>query len=44
MSAHVDIVLEPKLVGDISGNFFVPDYQRGYRWDKEVEVRAASWF
>ncbi|MFI5734024.1 DUF262 domain-containing protein [Kribbella sp. NPDC051587] len=30
--------LEPKLVGDISGRFYVPAYQRGYRWG-EAEVR-----
>lgn len=30
--------LEPRLVGDISGNFYVPAYQRGYRWG-QVEVR-----
>lgn len=30
--------LEPKLVGDIFGKFYVPAYQRGYRWG-EVEVR-----
>ena len=24
-----------KLVGDIAGGFFVPAYQRGYRWDQE---------
>ncbi|HML65275.1 MAG TPA: DUF262 domain-containing protein [Dysgonomonas sp.] len=29
------VKLEPKLVGDISGDFFIPSYQRGYRWDKE---------
>ena len=28
-------VLEPKLVGDVSGEFFVPAYQRGYRWGIE---------
>jgi hypothetical protein len=28
-------VLEPKLIGDIEGTFIVPDYQRGYRWEKE---------
>ena len=33
-----DAYLEPRLVGDISGRFFVPAYQRGYRWG-EVEVR-----
>lgn len=33
-----NIILEPKLVGDIRGNYFVPSYQRGYRWGKdEVE-------
>nr|WP_283251513.1 DUF262 domain-containing protein [Aeromicrobium duanguangcaii] len=30
--------LEPRLVGDIFGRFYVPAYQRGYRWG-EVEVR-----
>lgn len=31
-------VLCHKLVGDIRGTFFVPRYQRGYRWDtKDVE-------
>lgn len=29
---------EPRAVGDIAGDFFVPSYQRGYRWT-EVEVR-----
>ena len=28
-------LLEPKLVGDIVGDFFIPSYQRGYRWGKE---------
>lgn len=27
--------LDLKLVGNIRGNFFVPSYQRGYRWDKD---------
>jgi hypothetical protein len=30
--------LEPLLVGEIKGTFYVPAYQRGYRWG-EVEVR-----
>lgn len=30
--------LETKLVGDIKGNFFIPAYQRGYRWKEEVEM------
>ncbi len=25
-------LLEPRLVGDIQDSFFVPAYQRGYRW------------
>ncbi|WP_309114759.1 DUF262 domain-containing protein [Saccharothrix sp.] len=33
-----DAYLEPRLVGDISGRFYVPAYQRGYRWGT-VEVR-----
>lgn len=32
-----NINLEPKLVGSIEGAFFVPAYQRGYRWKEEVE-------
>lgn len=28
-------VLEPKLVNKIKGKFFIPAYQRGYRWEKE---------
>ena len=34
-----DIILEPKLVGDIKGKYFVPSYQRGYRWGKEEVER-----
>lgn len=29
------VLLEPKLVGDIKGKFIIPEYQRGYRWEKE---------
>lgn len=33
-----EITLETKLVGDIKGDFYVPSYQRGYRWGvAEVE-------
>jgi uncharacterized protein with ParB-like and HNH nuclease domain len=32
-----NINLEPKLVGGIEGAFYVPAYQRGYRWKEEVE-------
>ncbi len=34
-----EIKLETKLVGDIKGNFFVPSYQRGYRWSETEVVR-----
>lgn len=34
-----EIKLDVKLVGDIDGKFFVPSYQRGYRWGKEEVVR-----
>ena len=34
-----NIQLEEKLVGKIEGEFFVPSYQRGYRWD-ESQVTA----
>lgn len=33
-----NIKLEPKLVGNIAGDFFIADYQRGYRWKEEVEM------
>jgi uncharacterized protein with ParB-like and HNH nuclease domain len=32
------LYLEPKLVGDIEGEFYTPSYQRGYRWKEEVEM------
>lgn len=31
-------ILEPRVVGSISGDFLIPAYQRGYRWG-EQEVR-----
>ena len=31
-------ILKPRKVGDLEGTFFVPDYQRGYRWGED-EVR-----
>ena len=33
-----NINLEPKLVGSIEGEFYVPAYQRGYRWKEEVAM------
>lgn len=34
-----EIKLDTKLVGDITGAFFVPSYQRGYRWGETEVVR-----
>lgn len=34
-----EILLETKLVGEIEGTFYVPSYQRGYRWGKEEVTR-----
>lgn len=34
-----EIILNTKLVGDIRGDFFVPSYQRGYRWSETEVVR-----
>lgn len=33
------IVLDTKYVGDIKGSFYVPSYQRGYRWGEEEVTR-----
>jgi len=35
MTTTEQVVLEPKLVNDIKGSFFIPAYQRGYRWKEE---------
>ena len=37
--AENEIILEPKLVGEITGKFFVPGYQRGYRWGEDEVTR-----
>ena len=29
-----NIQLGEKIVGDIQGEFYIPSYQRGYRWDE----------
>lgn len=34
-----NVILEAKPISDIKGNFFVPKYQRGYRWT-ESQVRT----
>ena len=36
------ILLETKLVSDIEGTFFVPSYQRGYRWGKDEVLRLLN--
>jgi uncharacterized protein with ParB-like and HNH nuclease domain len=28
-------ILDTKLVGEVKGDFYIPDYQRGYRWERE---------
>jgi hypothetical protein len=38
MQLGATAILTPRKVGDLEGSFFVPDYQRGYRWGAE-EVR-----
>lgn len=39
MSDVSQIILEAKLVGEITGQFFVPSYQRGYRWGRDEVTR-----
>ena len=34
-----EIELKTKLVGDIKGDFYIPSYQRGYRWGETEVVR-----
>lgn len=36
---NTEIILDTKLVGDVQGDFYVPSYQRGYRWGKEEVTR-----
>ena len=37
--AIADIRLETKLVGSIQGKFYVPSFQRGYRWGHDEVIR-----
>lgn len=37
-----EIVLETKLVGEIKGDFYVPSYQRGYRWGSDEVTRLLN--
>lgn len=34
--AETNVILDTKNVNDISGNFIVRSYQRGFRWDTQV--------
>ena len=36
------IILETKLVSEIEGTFYVPSYQRGYRWGKDEVLRLLN--
>ena len=31
-----------KYIGDIKGEFYVPDYQRGYRWGKTEKITGGT--
>jgi uncharacterized protein with ParB-like and HNH nuclease domain len=37
--AKEDIKLETKLVGLIQGKFYIPSFQRGYRWGHDEVTR-----
>lgn len=39
VSAKTEIKLETKLVGSIQGNFYIPSFQRGYRWSRDEVTR-----
>lgn len=38
-SVNGEIKLEAKFVGAIQGDFYIPSYQRGYRWGKDEVTR-----
>ncbi|MEL7659382.1 DUF262 domain-containing protein [Acetobacterium wieringae] len=37
--AKADIKLDTKLVGSVAGKFYIPSYQRGYRWGEDQVIR-----
>jgi len=39
LSLNSEIILDTKLIGRIEGRFFIPSYQRGYRWGQEEVKR-----
>lgn len=42
MEIKNNFTLRHKSIGDIRGRFFVPDYQRGYRWDANDVTRLLN--
>ena len=40
--ANNQILLETKLVSEINGTFYVPSYQRGYRWGEDEVLRLLN--
>ena len=42
MAVTAEATLEPRLVGKISEQFFVPGYQRGYRWGHDEVTRLLN--
>ncbi len=40
--SNSQILLETKLVSEISGTFYVPSYQRGYRWGEDEVLRLLN--
>lgn len=39
---HNQILLQTKLVSEIEGLFFIPSYQRGYRWGEDEVLRLLN--
>lgn len=39
MTVETTGLLEERFVGDIEGKFFIPAYQRGYRWGVDEVTR-----
>lgn len=39
---HNQILLQTKLVSEIEGTFFIPSYQRGYRWGEDEVLRLLN--
>lgn len=39
---NTGIILDTKLVSEIKGEFYIPSYQRGYRWGKNEVTRLLN--